>query len=111
MALDILITTEIAALRFRPTRYELAVDGRYLAGYCRLSKQGILAVLRQHGEAWAARIGPNDTLTFPKGARSATLGTYAIAFTGRTQRSAIWEGELPWALDHIPPIIDTEEAS
>lgn len=93
---------KLEALRYRQTKYELAVDGKILAGYTRQSKMGILNMLRKNGESWAKRLNANDMITFNKNGREATIGQYNVKFTGRTQRDAIIEGELPWFEDVIP---------
>jgi hypothetical protein len=95
---------KLTRLHNRGTLYELVVNSQYLAGYCRHGKPGILGMLRQHGDAWAARIGKDDLIVFARDGRSCQLGSFRIAFSGRTQRSAITEGELPWALDQIEPV-------
>ena len=88
-------------LKNRRTYYELAADGKYLAGYCLHGKKNILDMLRKNGEAWAKRITEGDLIEFNNNGRSATLGRFIITFTGRTQREAISRGELPW-FEEIP---------
>ena len=87
---------KLEALRNRRTKYELAANEKYLAGYCQHGKLNILRMLQKNGEAWAKRIKKDDLIEFDKNGRSATLGSFRIAFTGRTQREAISIGELPW---------------
>ena len=93
---------KLESLRYRPTKYELALDGKILAGYTRRSKMGILTMLRKNGESWAKRLNADDRITFDKSGQYANLGKYQIKVTGRTQRDAIIEGELPWFEDAIP---------
>ena len=103
----IMTTTEkLERLRNRGTRYELSCtmpNGQAcLAGYTRPSKMGILSMIRKNGEAWAARIAENDMVNFEKSGKSATVGPFAIRFSGRTQRDAIINGELQWFEEAIP---------
>jgi len=95
-------TEKLERLKNRATKYELAADGRYLAGYCQHGKLNILRMLQKNGEAWAKRITKTDLITFEKNGKMATLGPFQIAFTGRTQREAISMGELPWFEEAIP---------
>lgn len=89
---------QLARLQNRPTRYEIAAtkgERRILVGYtARKSRHGILAMLRQRGAEMIERleIGESDLLTTDKGAL--LVSGWRIAFTGRTQRDCIMEGEL-----------------
>jgi len=95
---------KLERLKNRRTKYELAADGKYLAGYCLYGKNNILNMLRHNGQAWATRINEKDMVVFAKNGKSAQLGRFFIAFTGRTQREAICNGELPWFENAISPI-------
>lgn len=91
----------LANLKHHATLYELAItDGTtmYLVCYSdRKGRSGILGCIRNkgRGERVVALTG-SETLTFAKrAADGATLGRWTINFTGRTERQAIAEGELP----------------
>ena len=91
----------LARCRNRRTLYELAVkhaDGRaVLLGYCdRHSRNMLYRVACKHGPKLAALTGA-ESLTFGAKSRDgATIGDWSIVWTGRTQRDAIMEGELPY---------------
>ena len=55
---------KLERLKNRRTYYELAADGKYLAGYCLHGKKNILDMLRKNGEAWAKRITEGDLNDF-----------------------------------------------
>jgi len=86
-----------------PTRYELVAEGpdgrRVLIGYnMRQGRSALLAACRKHGQALIELMGLDDTATiaFLKPASlGATMGTWRVRFSGRTQREAIGS-ELPW---------------
>ncbi len=85
------------------TKYELiaVADGvKALAGYCKKGKPSMLSMIRKNGEAWLAA-GKSDKMSFVKvgAADHLLLGRCEIYFSGRTQREAITEGELPWFED------------
>ena len=88
-------------IKNRSTKYELAVDGKYLAGYCNHGKHNILQMLRKNLDSWLKIIKEDDVMTFAKNGLSITTGDLTIKFTGRTQRQAIIEGELPWFADYL----------
>lgn len=86
--------------KHRITLYELIAEAPgeapVLAGYCQHGKYNILSMLRKHGEAWAQKMTDGDLLTFHKNGRGCQLGPIAIRFSGRTERDAIINGELPF---------------
>ena len=82
------------------TAYELiATDGtqRVLVCYCESkSRQTIFKVARKHGEK-LVKLCSSETIHFAKrSSDGATIGAWTIRFSGRTQREAIMEGELPF---------------
>ena len=85
---------KLERLHNRATLYELAADNKYLVGYCKPGKLNMLRMLQKNGESWVKRINDGDLITFAKNGRSAQIGKFAIAFTGRTQRESICAGEL-----------------
>ncbi len=97
---------QLARLTNRATRYELALingDTRILVMYSHgRARHDLLKCCRTHGEAIVALACPTgeELLTFaPKAADGAKIGPWSIRFTGRTQREAIIEGELPFIGD------------
>lgn len=91
---------KLARIARYSTRYELAAvrgDQKVLVCYsASRSRQTILSLCRQ----WAARLTAltgSETIGFAKKAEDgAAMGAWKIRFTGRTQREAIIEGELPF---------------
>jgi hypothetical protein len=98
-------TERLERLRNRATLYELAMtrgEERLLVAYSqRKGRRDIFkAVTADH------RVGPimartgADRIEFAKrAADGAMMGGWTIRFTGRTERDAIIEGELPYAGD------------
>jgi hypothetical protein len=91
----------------RGTAYELIAVSpnmtKVLAGYTpRRSKEGIVRMLQKNGAAWTKKVR-EITIEFIKMGKGPTakLGDLTIFFTGRTQREAILEGELPWFEDEL----------
>lgn len=96
----------LAALHNRATRYELAAikgEQRLLVSYtAQRSRQGMLHACRNRAEhiIRVAQVSPDTLLMFQRigtgQGYKALMGDWAIQFTGRTQREAIMNGELPW---------------
>lgn len=89
-----------------PTRYELTLskgNEKFLICYCmRTGRHSLLKAIHAKGEAILkiANLSDDAMLTWSKPAKlGAMLGGWRVYFTGRTQRSAITEGELPFVLD------------
>jgi len=87
----------------RQTLYELAVEcgeERYLVAYCnRRSRQMTLDACRQRGEA-VVKVCLSARICFARRAGDgATVGKWAVRFTGRTEREAKSAGELPYIVD------------
>ena len=102
MALTTEQVAKLTRLQNHATRYEAVVerhDGtkRLLAYSGRKSRQGLLAAIRQRGQAVLAflALSETDQMTWEKGAFALGTGN-AIRWSGRTQRDAIMEGELPY---------------
>lgn len=95
-------TEKLERLRNRGTKYELTANETILVGYCSHGKMNILKMLQKNGEAWAKRISDKDLIVFDKAGKSAKIGPFQIQFSGRTQREAIYAGELPWFEEAIP---------
>ena len=87
-------------IRGSDTLYELVAkhpDGRsYLIRYThRRSRDALLKNLRHYGETVARLMGP--TVTFAShAADGATVGDWRVSWTGRTERDALRDGELPF---------------
>jgi hypothetical protein len=103
--MDARTTKQLESLRNRATLYELAMtrgDERILIAYA--SGKGRQDIWRcvtsdKRVKAIVAKVG-TDAIDFAKrAADGATMGGWAIRFTGRTQRDAISEGELPYIGD------------
>ena len=94
---------KLEKLRRHSTRYELIAqfpDGKViLAGYTKFGKMNILDMLRNHNEFWLQFLSEDDKVVFAKNGRSVQLGSIRVSFSGRTQRQAILEGELPFLGD------------
>jgi len=93
-------TERLARLQNRGTYYELAAvrgEQRRLIAYTqRRSRRGMLAACRNRAVLVIALTGAEE-LQFGKRAEDgATLGAWQVRFTGRTERDAIMEGELPF---------------
>ena len=89
------------SLRGRPTHYELILTGpageKYLILYCAFrTRHSILAAVSRNGQKIAAITGVS-TLHFGKRVSDpVTIGDWRITWSGRTERDAIAEGQLPW---------------
>jgi hypothetical protein len=98
--MNLTLERKLARIRLRATAYELVATmpdrTRVLAGYCAHGRPAMLSLLRKHGAAWAERLTDTDQIRWPPGGRSCLLGPMVIAFSGRTQRQAYLEGELPF---------------
>lgn len=91
----------LEALKHYSSRYELVAthpDGRkVLVGYTpRRGRSGLFDMLAKNGVAWVKFSG-SENITFGKRvADGAISGKWSINFSGRTQREAICNGELPF---------------
>jgi hypothetical protein len=97
------LTAKLERLKNRRTAYELAAirgDERVLLAYsCGRGRRDILNSCRKRAEAVVRLLG-NAEITFGRTvADGATAGEWSIRFTGRTQRDAYVEGELPYVGD------------
>ena len=85
------------------TRYEVTAQRdngeRVLIGYTsRRSRHGLLRLLRIHAEQVITLTGCTEDTMMTAGKRASDgfrINDWALRFTGRTQRQAIIEGELP----------------
>jgi len=97
-------------LKHYSTRYELVAahpDGRkILVGYTRKGRDGLLSMMRKNGPAWVKFSGCEDIHFAKRTAEGATSGDWKVNFSGRTQREAIMNGELPF----FPQIVRAQEA-
>ena len=100
---------KIAALQGRPTYYEVALikgDTRILLQYVhRVTRQSVLKAAQKFGPKLVDLMGVTDETPFSwKPNAVAHLGDWTIRSTGRTEREAITNGELPFIgnLDNIP---------
>ena len=93
---------QLARLHNRLTSYEIVAvhaDGRrVLIGYSvGKSKNGIYRMMTKNGPLNGARLGlADDARMSGLPASKVQVGPWVVAYTGRTQRDAIIEGELPW---------------
>lgn len=94
---------QLARIARYSTKYELAATNnttgeKVLVGYTRKGRNGLFASITRHADA-AVRFFGCEAITFAKrAADGATMGEWSIKFSGRTQRDAIIEGELPFFL-------------
>jgi hypothetical protein len=93
---------QLAALKNYATRYEVILtraDGsKALLGYTgRKSRPGLFAVARGKADALIAdlKLGDDSVMTWTKGEMHFSKVDAKVSFSGRTQRDAICEGELP----------------
>lgn len=97
---------KLQRLQSGPTRYELAAilgERRVLIGYCaRQSRRTVLEACRKHGAAVTKLLGASEIHFARKVADGATVGAWTIRFTGRTQRDAVSNGELPYVSNEVP---------
>lgn len=88
---------KLARLHNRPTGYEVAAikgETRILVAYCqRHSFSGLRNAVYNRAEKVVALTGKTE---FQSRKGDMLLGDWTIRFTGRTQRDAILEGELPY---------------
>lgn len=100
-----LTETQIAKLerlRFHATRYEIelttAAGAKWLVAYTpRRNFRGPLAAVQQRGSAILRVAGMPDDATVTRDGASLRFGDGSvIRFSGRTQRDAISNGELPY---------------
>jgi hypothetical protein len=86
-------TAKLDALRNYGTRYEVVITNgadTLLVGYTgRKSRDGMIALIRLHGERLVAFSGSEEFTTGKRADDAITLGKYKIRFSGRTQREAI----------------------
>ncbi len=93
-------TVKLKAIKNRATRYELVLSSEGSHQKLRLcytgrkNRSGLMAAIRANGPELVKLTGASD-FQLSKGP-AATLGSWRLAFSGRTQREAIIAGELPW---------------
>lgn len=99
-------TEKLNRLHNGPTRYELVAekgDERILIAYSmRTGRRALLTAAQKHGHALLAMMKLDDNTKFEflkPAAKGAKVGDWTIRFSGRTQRDAISNGELPWIVD------------
>ena len=97
---------KLARIHNRATAYEVVAvrgDEQILIGYTtQHSRSGLLGMCRKNGERVIARLMlSTDSMLVPgkKASDGFALGDWQVRFSGRTQREAIIEGELPWVGD------------
>jgi len=88
----------LSSLQNLPTRYEVSItDGNTIlrVGYtAKKSRDGVIACLRRVGQEVVNFTGCGEFFTSRRAADGVMMGNWRIAFTGRTQREAIMQGEL-----------------
>jgi hypothetical protein len=104
-------TEKLERLKNRSSAFELmAVNDemlKVLVGYTpQRSKIGMLKMIQKNGENWAPRLTGIEINFIKNGNKGPTarMGQFTVFFTGRTQREALLEGELPWFEDILPII-------
>jgi len=99
---------KLEALRHYATKYEVVAthpDGRrFRVGYLgQLSRRGLFLLMRAVGERLVRVMGLDESATMQVNGSAkrptATVGSWTVAVSGRTQRDAILSGELPLTLD------------
>lgn len=104
------ITAKLARLHNRGTAYELAMsrtlpdgtkDARLVAYTPRRNRNGLFdACCDKRRVDYLMKLTGSDNLRFGKRVvDGATMGEWTVNFSGRTQREAIIEGELPYVGD------------
>lgn len=100
-------TARLQALHRRPTRYELVAESpsgeRTLLGYSvRRTRAVMLGLAQEHGKELVAlmELGDDTGIQFERDPTPAApvmmvANSWRIRYTGRTERCAIIEGELP----------------
>jgi hypothetical protein len=102
----------LAALSNRGTSYEYALSGpggeRFLVVYCRKTRPGVSAALHRVAVGTLTRLELVEAVSGQRGQGWAWTGRtscaangWTLAFTGRTQREAISQGELPFVADKV----------
>jgi hypothetical protein len=97
-----MITEEkLARLKNRSTRYESVLtngtDRKFLVLYtAQHSHRGLIAAIRQRYDAILAKTG-GELPHAAKAGQKFTGNEWLCSFSGRTQREAIIEGQLPFA--------------
>jgi len=105
--------TKLARLKNRHTRYEIIAakgEQKVLVGYtARKGHSGLYAMLSGNAESWGKFAGNADPrIHFRKPAsEGADSEGWHIHFSGRTQRDAICNGELPF----FPTLIGSKEVA
>lgn len=102
------IRAKLARLHNRPTAYELVAtsgDRSVLVAYSQSQGRSALLKCLRHREQAVVSLfneGADPNVTFGKKASDgATVGAWTIRFSGRTQRDAIINGELPYVEDVV----------
>ena len=101
-------TERLELLRNRLTGYEITAsngDRKILIAYSGAkSRHGLLRACQARGEKIIKALEISDDAMFLPAARAADgfkIGDWAFRFSGRTERDAIMEGELPYVGDLV----------
>jgi hypothetical protein len=97
---------KLARLHRRATLYEAVMvnvktDQRVLVGYTSNTRSRLLSMLNRHSAA-VIKLAGTDLMQGTREHRAGVplgmviMGDWLIGFSGRTERQAIYEGELPW---------------
>ncbi len=96
--------TRLERLKYYSTIYELAAEKngeRVLIAYAPKGRSSLLRACRNRSAAVVALTG-STSIDFAKRAQDgANANGWTLRFTGRTQREAIIEGELPYILEVV----------
>jgi hypothetical protein len=102
-------SAKLARLHNYRTRYEVEAvstadpSQKYLVGYTsQKSRYGLLSACRRVGPELIAALRLSETAELVPSKRAAdgfALGSWQVRFSGRTQRDAIWSGELVFVAD------------
>ena len=95
------VMERLTRLQRYATCYELAIrhaDGRtYLLAYCgSKSRETVFRIARKHGTRIVEVTGVDQIFFAKRSADGAIVGDWRIVWTGRTERDAITNGELPF---------------
>jgi len=103
---EMTLQEKLARIKNYSTRYELVAihsDGRkVLVGYTpRRGRSGLYDMLATNGPAWVKFSGAENVTFGKRVADGAISGDWSINFSGRTQRDAICNGELPFFAQEV----------
>ena len=94
---------KLGRLKNYGTKYELVLSKgtrKYLVVYSAgKSRATVMAGIRKFANRIMGVTGAHNVVWATKASQGAHMGSWSIAYSGRTQREAISAGELPWIGD------------